>query len=68
MILADGLKTKKIRSSQMCEVGGELLNCRVDMPRYAKHSVLQFSSLSVPGIEGLSQQPWLQTQKSTGLF
>lgn len=32
MILADGLKTKKIRSSQMCEVGGEFktaLNLRI---------------------------------------
>lgn len=32
MVLADGLKTKKVRSSQMCEVGGEFktaLNLRI---------------------------------------
>ena len=26
-MLAEGLKTKKVRSSQMCEVGGECHSC-----------------------------------------
>lgn len=28
-MLAEGLKTKKVRSSQMCEVGGECHSCTV---------------------------------------